>query len=98
MYASLARFGYNIAKKIRPSKVKKFLKPAVDKATKPALKGTKMGAGEAKLISGVQGAAKKGFKGYKKIYGATLGTSGARKATSAGIGGYAIGSFLDSDD
>ena len=62
MYASLARFGYNIAKKIRPSKVKKFLKPAVDKATKASLKGTKMGAGEAKLISGVQGAAKKDLR------------------------------------
>ena len=98
MYASLARFGYNIATKLKPKKVKKFLKPAFDKATKASLKGTKMGAGEAKLISGVQGAAKKGFKGYKKLYGATLGTSGARKATSAGIGGYAIGSFLDSDD
>lgn len=98
MYTALARFGYGIAKALRPSKVKKLLTPALEKATKPAFKGTKYASGEAKLISGIEGAAQKGYKGYKKLYGATLETSAGRKATASGLGGFALGSFLAGDD
>jgi hypothetical protein len=36
MYAALARFGYGIAKKIRPSKVKKSIETAYKKAVEKA--------------------------------------------------------------
>jgi hypothetical protein len=98
MYTALARFGYGIAKALRPSKVKKILSPAYEKAVKPAFKGTKYASGEAKLISGIEGAAKKGYEGYRKLYGGTLGTSAGRKATMSGLGGFALGSFLAGDD
>tara|TARA_B110000285_G_C14595678_1_gene368369 strand:- start:87 stop:419 length:333 start_codon:yes stop_codon:yes gene_type:complete len=101
MYASLARFGYNIATKLKPKKVKKFLKPAFDKATKASLKGTKMGAGEAKLVSGIQGAASKGYQGYRKLYKSSLGTQRKRRmagVASSGVIGYNLSSLLDSDD
>jgi hypothetical protein len=41
MYAALARFGYGIVKSLKPSKVKTLLTPAVKKATKPAMQGTR---------------------------------------------------------
>lgn len=98
MYTALARFGYGIAKALRPSKVKKLLSPAYQKATKPAFKGTKYASGEAKLIKGIEGAAQKGYEGYRKLYGATLGSSAKRKATMSGVGGFGLGSFLAGDD
>ena len=96
MYTALARFGYGIAKAIRPSKIKKLVKPMYDKATKKAFTG-KMGAVEDKLVRGLQGAAKKGYKGYRAAYGATLGTSTKRKVTSAALGGYTLGSIFDDE-
>ena len=97
LFTTLSRFGYGVAKKIRPSKVKKALKPVVSKATKPALQGTKMAGAETALIKGVKGAASKGFKGYRSLYGGTLGTSTRRKVTSGTIGG-ALGLDLIDDD
>ena len=105
MYTALARFGYGLARAgykaaraIRPSKVKKMLKPAYDRATKPALQGTKFASGEASLIKGIKGAAKKGYEGYRGLYGATLGSSTKRKITSASLGGYTLGSWMDDDE
>jgi len=98
MYASLARFGYGLAKSLRPSKVKKLLAPALKKSTESKMAGTKLAGAEKTLIKGIKGTASTGYKGYRKLYGATLGTSGARKATSAGLGIYGIGSFLNEDD
>jgi hypothetical protein len=95
MYTALARFGYGIAKSLRPSKVKKLLKPAYDKATKKAFTGTKMASGEAKAVKALSGAAQKGYSGYRKAYGATLGTSSKRKVTSGVLGGYTLGSMFD---
>jgi len=98
IYRTIASYGYKAARAARPSKVKKVLKPAYDKATKPAFEGTKFASGEAKMIKGIKGASKKGYEGYRKLYGTTLGTSARRKTTSAGLGGYTIGSFLAGDD
>lgn len=98
IYRTIASYGYKGVKAMRPSKVKKVLKPAYDKATKPAFEGTKYASGEAKLIKGIKGATEKGYQGYRKLYGATVGTSARRKATSAGVGGYVLGSFLSGDD
>lgn len=95
MYTALARFGYGIAKSIRPSKVKKVLKPAVDKASQKAFTGAKMGKLEDKGIKALQGAASKGYKGYRSLYGATLGTSTRRKVSSGVLGGYTLGSMFD---
>lgn len=95
MYTALARFGYGIAKSLRPSKVKKVLKPAYDKATKKAFTGAKMSSLEDKGIKALSGAAQKGYKGYRKAYGAALGTSTKRKVTSGVLGGYTLGSMFD---
>ena len=103
MYTALARFGYGLAKAgykaaraIRPSKVKSLIQPMYDKATKKVVTG-KMSAVEDKFTRGLQGAAKKGYKGYSKAYEATLGTSTRRKITSAGLGGYTLGSIFDDE-
>jgi hypothetical protein len=98
MYTALARFGYGIIKSIRPSKVKKLLTPAVKKATTPAMSGTRFAGAEDKLIKGIKGAASKGYKGYRSLYGATVGTPTRRKVTSAGLTGYGLGSFFDDVD
>ena len=98
IYRTIASYGYKTARAMRPSKVKKVLKPAYNKATKPAFEGTKFASGEAKMIKGIKGASKKEYEGYRKLYGSTLGTSARRKTTSAGLGGYTIGSFLAGDD
>jgi len=95
MYAALARLGYGLAKKIRPSKIKKALKPAYDKATKKAFTGAKMSSLEDKGIKAIQGASQKAYKGYRKAYGAALGTSTRRKVTSSALGGYTIGQMFD---
>ena len=98
LYRTVASYGYKAAKAIRPSKVKKAMKPLVDKATKPGLTGTRFESAEGKLIKGIRGASKKGFGAYKTAYKATLSTPGRRKVTSAGLGGFGLGSFLSGDD
>ena len=98
MYPALARFGYGLVKKIRPSKVKKALKPLYEKATKKSVSGGKMGMMEDKLIKGIEGASKKAYGAYRGAYKATLGSSARRITTAAGTGGYMLGSFLSGDD
>ena len=87
MYASLARFGYNIAKKLRPGKIKKIVKPSVDKLK------SKLPAGKASKIA--SGATDKIGKGYRSAYAATLGSSTKRKVTSAVLGTSFINDILD---
>jgi hypothetical protein len=63
--------------------------------------GTKLAGAEQTLIKGIKGTASKISKGYRKLYGATLGTSGARKVTSGtltGFGAAKLGSWMDEDD
>ena len=87
MYTALARFGYKIAKNLRPSKIKKKIKPSVDK-----LKG-KLPAGKASNLA--SGATDKIGKGYRSAYAATLGSSTKRKVTSAVLGTSFINDILD---
>ena len=98
MYTSLARFGYGIAKSMRPDKVKKLLKPGLEKIAKPATKTNKLSKSKKLFNKGARGAAKRGYEGYTKAYDFTLGSPTRRKATTAALGGYALSSFLDSDD
>ena len=87
MYASLARFGYNIAKKLRPGKIKKKIKPTVDKLK------SKLPSGKASNLAA--GATDKIGKGYRSAYAATLGSSTKRKVTSAVLGTSFINDILD---
>jgi len=87
MYASLARFGYKIAKNLRPGKIKKKIKPSVDKLK------SKLPAGKASKIA--SGATDKIGKGYRSAYAATLGSSTKRKVTSAVLGTSFINDILD---
>ena len=109
MYAALARFGYGIAKSLRPSKVKKILKgkPKIDnkgdgfdkframdklRTKSEILLGVPR---TQKIAQGAQGLGQKAYQGYRKAYGAALGTSTRRKVTSAALGGYTIGQMFD---
>ena len=87
MYTALARFGYGIARSLRPSKVKKMVKPAADKvaAKLPSGKASQMFAGASEKIG----------KGYRAAYSGTLGTSTRRKVTSAVIGTSFLKDILD---
>ena len=87
MYASLARFGYGIAKSLRPSKIKKMIKPTADKVMKkiPAGKASTMAACATDKIS----------KGYRTAYASTLGTSTRRKVTSGVLATSFIKDILD---
>tara|TARA_R100001440_G_scaffold12010_1_gene21201 strand:- start:191 stop:457 length:267 start_codon:yes stop_codon:yes gene_type:complete len=87
MYTALARFGYGIAKSLRPGKIKKMVKPAADKVA------SKIPAGKSKDL--LAGASSKVGEGYRKAYGATLGTSTRRKVTSAVIGTSFLKDILD---
>ena len=87
MYASLARFGYKIAKNLRPGKIKKKIKPSVDKLK------SKLPAGKASNLA--SGATDKIGKGYRSAYAATLGSSTRRKVTSAVIGTSFLNDILD---
>jgi len=97
MYPALARFGYGLVKSLRPSKVKKALKPLYEKATKKSFKSGKMSGYEDKFIKGVEGASKKLYGAYRGAYKTTLGSSARRKTTAAGTGGFLLGSFLDDE-
>lgn len=109
MYAALARFGYGLAKSIRPSKIKKILKgkPKIEKKNDGFDKFRTMDKLRTKseqllgvprtqkIAQGVEGLGQKAYKGYRKAYGATLGTSTRRKVTSAALGGYTLGQMFD---
>ena len=87
MYTALARFGYGIAKSLRPGKIKKKIKPTVDKLKSklPAGKASNLAAGATDKIS----------KGYRTAYASTLGTSTRRKVTSGVIATSFIKDILD---
>ena len=87
MYTALARFGYGIAKSLRPGKIKKIIKPTVDKLKSklPAGKASNLAAGATDKIS----------KGYRTAYASTLGTSTRRKVTSGVLATSFIKDILD---
>ena len=87
MYTALARFGYGIAKSLRPGKIKKIVKPTVDKLKSklPAGKASNLAAGATDKIS----------KGYRTAYASTLGTSTRRKVTSGVLATSFIKDILD---
>ena len=87
MYTALARFGYGLAKSLRPGKIKKKIKPTVDKLKSklPAGKASNLAAGATDKIS----------KGYRTAYASTLGTSTRRKVTSGVLATSFIKDILD---
>jgi len=100
MYASLARFGYGIAKSLRPSKLKRGMRIAGDKVVKKRLdpaKSPKLSAAEDSGLNFMTSAGSKIQKGYTKAYQATLGSSTKRKVTTGVIGG-GIGFDIFDDD
>ena len=101
IYPALARFGYGVARAIRPGKILKGAKavtPESFKATSksPILEGIKNKvynpAYKAKDASGSL------YGAYRGIYKGTLGSETKRKVTSGVLGTYATMSFLDGDD
>ena len=101
IYSSLARFGYGVARAVRPGKILKGAKavtPESFKATSssPILQGIKNKvynpAYKAKDASGSL------YGAYRGIYKGTLGSETKRKVTSGVLGTYATMSFLDGDD
>ena len=91
MYASLARFGYGIAKSLQPSNVKKIIdagKSKIPASMKPNITNVK-----AKKV--IEGASIKTAKGYSKAYEATLGTPTRRKVTSGVLATSFINDILN---
>jgi len=110
MYASLARFGYGIAKALRPSKVSKVLsgqkvqklrkktgKPVYESIKAYGKEGGKLASATGNTAQITKGGMKQAFKGYRKLYRGTLGTSNKRKVTTGVIGG-GIGFDIFDDD
>jgi hypothetical protein len=109
MYASLARFGYGIARSLRPSKIKQVFKsgkftPKGDKFDKfrdttkklRTSAEVKLGADKtAKIKAAASGVADKVSKGYRSAYASTLGTSTRRKVTSGVLATSFIKDILD---
>ena len=87
MYTALARFGYGLAKSLRPGKIKKKIKSTVDKLKSklPSGKASNLAAGATDKIS----------KGYRTAYASTLGTSTRRKVTSGVLATSFIKDILD---
>ena len=91
IYPALARFGYGIARAIRPTKVAS----AIQKITPVAVKEAEFSP----IVSrGVEGAKKKIYSGYRSLYAGTLGSETKRKVTSGVLGTYGTMSFLNRDD
>ena len=109
MYTSLARFGYSIAKNLRPSKIKKAFKGSKTKFTPKGdgfdkFRGKKLRtkaeqlfgpAKTTKVEKAVKGAKSKIAQGYRSAYMGTLGTSTRRKVTSAVLGTSFLNDILD---
>ena len=91
IYPALARFGYGIARAIRPSKVGS----AIKKITPVAVKEAEFSP---MVTKGIEGAKKKISSGYRSLYAGTLGSETKRKVTSGVLGTYATMSFLNGDD
>ncbi len=91
IYPALARFGYGVARAIRPSKVGS----AISKYTPKAVKDIEFSP---MIAKGVEGAKKKVSSGYRSLYAGTLGSETKRKVTSGVLGTYGTMSFLNGDD
>ena len=91
IYPALARFGYGIARAIRPSKVGS----AIKKITPVAVKEAEFSP---MVTKGIEGAKKKISSGYRSLYAGTLGSETKRKVTSGVLGTYTTMSFLNGDD
>ena len=91
IYPALARFGYGIARAIRPSKVGS----AIKKITPVAVKEAEFSP---MVTKSIEGAKKKISSGYRSLYAGTLGSETKRKVTSGVLGTYATMSFLNGDD
>ena len=91
IYPALARFGYGVARAIRPSKVGS----AIKKITPVAVKEAEFSP---MVTKGIEGAKKKISSGYRSLYAGTLGSETKRKVTSGVLGTYATMSFLNGDD
>ena len=91
IYPALARFGYGVARSIRPSKVGS----AISKYTPKAVKDIEFSP---MIAKGVEGAKKKVSSGYRSLYAGTLGSETKRKVTSGVLGTYGTMSFLNGDD
>ena len=91
IYPALARFGYGIARAIRPSNVAKGIKKITPVAVKEAQFSPM-------VTKGIEGAKKKISSGYRSLYAGTLGSETKRKVTSGVLGTYATMSFLNGDD
>lgn len=98
MYAALARFGYGIAKSLRPSKLKRGMRIVGEKVGKKQIdpkKSPKLSGYEDKTLNFLNEAGAATRKIYTKGYKATLGSPTKRKVTSAALGGYTIGQMFD---
>ena len=111
MYTALARFGYGIARSLRPSKIKQVFKGSKTKFTpkgdgfdkfrdtsKKLRTRSEILLGKdktSKIGSAASGAASKIGQGYRSAYMGTLGTSTRRKVTSAVIGTSFLKDILD---
>lgn len=91
IYPALARFGYGVARAIRPSMVAS----AIKKFTPQAIKDIEFSPMVAK---GVEGAKEKVSSGYRSLYAGTLGSETKRKVTSGVLGTYGTMSYLNRDD
>ena len=91
IYPALARFGYGIARAIRPSKVGS----AISKYTPKAVKDIEFSP---MIAKGVEGAKQKVSSGYRALYGNTLGTQKGRQVAGGALGTYTTMSFLNRDD
>ena len=91
IYPALARFGYGIARSLRPTKVGS----AIKKITPVAVKEAEFSP---MVTKGIEGAKKKISSGYRSLYAGTLGSSTRRKVTSGVLGTYTTMSFLNGED
>ena len=111
IYASLARFGYGLARSLRPSKIKKVFKGSKAKftpkgdgfdkfrdTTKKLRSRSEQLLGPAKTTKVKQAASgitDKIGKGYRTAYASTLGRSTRRKVTSGVLATSFIKDILD---
>lgn len=91
IYPALARFGYGVARAIRPTKVASAIKNLTPVAVKEA-------EFSPMIAKGVEGAKNKLYSGYRGLYAGTLGSETKRKVTSGVLGTAATMSFLNRDD
>ena len=101
IYPALARFGYGVARAIRPSNVLKNVNKVTPESFKttsnsPILEGIKNKVYDPKFKAKNKSVSLYGA--YRGIYSGTLGSETKRKVTSGVLGTYATMSFLDGDD